>query len=248
MLQQYTQELEARNTELDAFAHTVAHDLKSPLSAAVGYGSLLEARYPNLDDDRRLEMLRTIIRNGHRMSNIIDELLLLARLRKLEDIESVPLDMRAIIAEAQDRLLLLIEERQAEINGPEEWPVALGYPAWVQEVWANYMSNAIKYGGPSAGIPPRVQLGWDEVVDNRYIRFWVRDNGPGLKPEEQTRLFTPFTRLDQVHVKGYGLGLSIVRRIVDKFGGQVGVESEPGHGSTFWFTLRAAPGNQDGSI
>jgi two-component system sensor histidine kinase/response regulator len=68
-------------------------------------------------------------------------------------------------------------------------------------------------------------------------RFWVQDNGPGLSTEAQARLFTPFTRLDQVHVQGHGLGLSIVRRIVEKLGGQVGVESRPGQGSRFYFTL-----------
>ncbi len=72
------------------------------------------------------------------------------------------------------------------------------------------------------------------------VRFWVRDNGPGLTPEAQSRLFTPFTRLDQVRAQGHGLGLSIVRRIVEKLGGQVGVESQLGQGSTFFFTLPAA--------
>jgi signal transduction histidine kinase len=72
------------------------------------------------------------------------------------------------------------------------------------------------------------------------VRFWVRDNGPGLTGEEQERLFTPFTRFDQVSTKGHGLGLSIVRRIVEKLGGQVGVESELGQGSLFTFTLPTA--------
>jgi signal transduction histidine kinase len=73
------------------------------------------------------------------------------------------------------------------------------------------------------------------------IRFWVRDNGLGLTAAEQARLFTPFTRLEQVRTKGHGLGLSIVRRIVEKLGGDVGVESQVGHGSTFFFTLAGAP-------
>jgi two-component system sensor histidine kinase/response regulator len=72
------------------------------------------------------------------------------------------------------------------------------------------------------------------------VRFWVRDNGPGLTPEAQSRLFTPFTRLDPVRAQGHGLGLSIVRRIAEKLGGQVGVESQLGQGSTFFFTLPAA--------
>jgi signal transduction histidine kinase len=74
------------------------------------------------------------------------------------------------------------------------------------------------------------------------VRFWVHDNGPGIAPEAEAQLFVPFTRLDQIRVKGHGLGLSIVRRIVEKLGGRVGEESQPGQGSTFFFTLHAASG------
>ncbi len=119
-----------------------------------------------------------------------------------------------------------------EISLPDTWPVALGYAPWIEEVWANYMSNAIKYGGQ----PPRLELGATRQVDD-MIRFWVRDNGPGLTPEDQEALFTPFTRLDQVRATGHGLGLSIARRIVENLDGQVGVESEPDQGSLFYFTL-----------
>jgi two-component system sensor histidine kinase/response regulator len=78
------------------------------------------------------------------------------------------------------------------------------------------------------------------------VRFWVRDNGPGITPEAQSRLFTPFTRLDQVSIQGHGLGLSIVRRIVEKLGGQVGVESQVRQGSVFSFTLPSAAGPPSG--
>jgi signal transduction histidine kinase len=113
----------------------------------------------------------------------------------------------------------------------------MGYAPWVEEVWVNYMSNAIKYGG----CPPRVELG-AEAQSKDGVRFWVRDNGRGISPEERDRLFTPFTRLSQIHVKGHGLGLSIVRRIVEKLGGAVTVESKVGRGSVFSFTLPAALG------
>jgi hypothetical protein len=132
-----------------------------------------------------------------------------------------------------------------EIILPQAWPVALGYGPWVEEVWANLLSNAIKYGGqPEAGVPPRVEMGFDEspsrsLADSR-IRFWVRDNGPGLAREEQRQLFTEFTRLHKKRARGHGLGLSIVRRIVGKLGGEVGVESTPGQGSLFYFTLPVA--------
>jgi signal transduction histidine kinase len=126
----------------------------------------------------------------------------------------------------------------------------LGYAPWVEEVWANYLSNGCKYGGtPSAA--PRLELGGDllpilpagDGQDGSMVRFWVHDSGDGLTSEQQNRLFTPFTRLDQARARGHGLGLSIVRRIVEKLGGQVGVESNgaPGQGSTFYFTLPAAP-------
>ncbi len=251
-LRQYAAELEARNEELDAFAHTVAHDLKGPLGHMVGFAHVVVEGYAELTDEEMHECLLTIAQSGRRMANIIDELLLLASVRKMEQVEMKPLDMANIVTKVQERLGYLIEEHQAEVIVAEEWPVALGHGPWVEEVWVNYLSNALKCGGQ----PPRVELGASppsippdiggeakepalSLPKGRMVRFWVRDNGAGLTSEEQTRLFTLFTRLYQVRAKGHGLGLSIVRRIVDKLGGQVGVESELGAGSTFWFTLPA---------
>ena len=114
----------------------------------------------------------------------------------------------------------------------------MGHGPWVEEVWYNYVCNAIKYGGE----PPRVELGAD-VADNGAVRFWVRDNGKGLLPEEQANLFRPFHRLNRVDTKGYGLGLSIVQRIMERLDGAVGVESQPGQGCTFYFTLPDARGS-----
>jgi signal transduction histidine kinase len=232
-LRQRTVELQARNEELDAFAHTVAHDLKSPLSALMCFSGLLERRFDKGSLPARfLDDVQMIKQSGQKINSIIDELLLLASVRELEDVAMEPLDMRHIVAEVQERIVVLIEEYQAEITTMEKWPVAVGRTPWVEEVWVNYLSNAIKYGGQ----PPRVELGATEQEDGD-ICFWVRDNGPGLTPEEQARLFTPFTRLDQARAKGHGLGLSIARRIVEKMGGRVGVESTPGQGSTFSFIL-----------
>jgi signal transduction histidine kinase len=130
----------------------------------------------------------------------------------------------------------MLDEYQAKVFTPADWPVAWGYGPWVEEVWVNYLSNALKYGGK----PPHIEMGADPLP-NGFVRFWLCDNGPGLTPEQQTQLFIPFTRLSQVRTKGHGLGLSIVQRIVEKLGGQVGVESHLGQGSTFFFTLPAAP-------
>jgi signal transduction histidine kinase len=108
----------------------------------------------------------------------------------------------------------------------------MGHGPWVEQVWINYISNALKYGGS----PPYVELGAAAQSDG-MVRFYVHDNGQGISPEEQAQLFQEFIRLGQTRAGGHGLGLSIVRRIVEKLGGEVGVESEIGQGSIFSFTL-----------
>ena len=235
-LRRLNTKLQVRNEELDAFAHTVAHDLRNPLSLIMGFAGVLEEHNTTLPDEEREKCLSAIVRNGHKMSNIINELLVLAEVRQAET-RPEPLEMASIVAEALQRLAFVIEERQAEIILPDTWPVPLGYPLWVEEVWVNYLSNAIKYGGQ----PPRVELGATVQADG-YVCFWIRDNGDGIPPEKQAHLFTVFTRLDRTRAQGHGLGLSIVRRIVEKLGGQVGVESEMGRGSVFTFTL---PGGEN---
>jgi len=110
----------------------------------------------------------------------------------------------------------------------------LGYAPWVEEVWMNYLSNAIKYGGA----PPRIEIGATPGSDN-WVRFWIKDNGKGLTAAQQARLFVPFTRLEQGAATGHGLGLAIVKRIVEGMNGVVEVESEKGRGSVFSFSLPA---------
>ncbi len=234
-LRQYTVELEAQNAELDAFAHTVAHDLKTPLTALQGFSALLEKRFPRMSEDKIRQNLRIMGQNARTMGSIIDELLLLASVRGMEGVELQPLDMPSLVAEARQRLDHLIEKYEPEIVLPETWPAAAGYGPWIEEVWVNYLSNALKYGGR----PPRIEFEAQLQRDGQ-VCFWVRDNGQGVTPEAQARLFTPFERLHQVHAKGHGLGLSIVKRIVEKLGGRVGVESEVGVGSKFFFTLPSA--------
>ena len=151
------------------------------------------------------------------------------------EVPRFPLDMGAVLDNVQNRLTLLITEHQPTIVVPESWPLAIGYAPWVEEVWLNYLSNGIKYGG----YPPLLTLG-AEPTYNGMVKFWVKDNGPGLSAEDQERLFNEFIRLDQITIEGSGLGLSIVRRIVEKLDGHVGVSSAPGAGSQFYFTLPAA--------
>ena len=240
-------ELEARNEELDAFAHTVAHDIKSPMAVISGYSDLLLEAFDDLPPDKRTEALHSISRGTQKIVNIVDELLLLAGVRRTE-VQLAPLNMERVMREVKQRVEYMLVESQAEVIIPETWPVASGYAPWIEEVWVNYLTNACKYGGQ----PPHIELGADAVPHGTeqspalgapgVVRFWVRDNGKGLSPEDRARLFTPFTRLDQARARGHGLGLSIVRRIIEKQGGQVGVMSSgvPGEGCTFYFTLPAS--------
>lgn len=232
-LQEQLLEREQLITELDAFSHMVAHDLKNPLYSMIGFAEMIDENWQRMSTEKIGDGLREIVRSGYKMQNIIDALLLLASVRR-QEVETHPLHMSLIIAEVRARLVYMVEEFGAQISAPQKWPVACGYAPWVEEVWINYLSNAIKYGGD----PPCIQVGAEAGLEGT-VRFWVRDNGRGLTAEEQDQLFTPFTRLNQVQVKGHGLGLSIVRRIVEKLGGQVGVESKVGEGSLFYFTLPA---------
>ncbi len=239
-LQDHVRQLESRNRELDAFARTVAHDLKDPLNLIVGFAELVaeEADLPEALQGYQ----QNIIDTGLRMTEITRELLLLARLRDSE-VTLHPVDMALVVARGCDRLARMIEERNAELVVTDEWPRALGYGPWLEEVWVNYLSNALKYGGD----PPRIELG-ATLQEDGYVRFWVRDNGPGLSEDERGVVFTEFTRLDPLDhldqniAKGHGLGLSIAQRIMDKLGGRLGVESEPGQGSVFYFLLPAILG------
>ncbi len=219
--------------ELDAFAHTVAHDLKSPLQGVIGYAALLaeDAEVISREDLRRY--LGVIEQYGHKMTSIINELLLLASVRKQAEVNLGPVEMEPVVLSVLVRLDHLIRQAHAEIVLPaEEWPPVSGYAPWIEEVWANYISNAIKYGGQ----PPCVTLGADVLPDKR-VRCWVRDNGLGIPPEKIDRLFAEFSRLEHMRLEGHGLGLSIVQRIIDRLGGEVGVRNVNGQGSEFSFIL-----------
>jgi len=250
-LRRMNETLEARNGELDAFAQMVSHDLKNPLGKILGYAELLEMDLEVMAKKDIHRSLHIIAKNARTMNNIIQELLLLSRIRDVDEVETEPLDMGKILQGVRSRLVDDIEKSGATLILPDGWPVVEGHTVWVDQVWINYISNGLKYGGS----PPSLEVGFSyeeptltvtccpdiipqsERENIEGVYFWVRDNGEGLTSEEQERLFVPFERLDQMRVEGHGLGLSIVRRIVERLEGRVGIDSEVGKGSLFWFTL-----------
>ena len=218
--------------ELDAFAHPVAHDLKNPISNLMARAVLLRLGWAEENEARKLEHIREIEVGAKRLAAIVDELLLLAGVRR-EAVVLRPVDMDTAIKEALARIENKVQASAAQIEQPSRWPDALGYGPWVTEIWANYLGNAVKYGGR----PPRIRLGADVVPACGGVRFWVEDNGPGIAPELQPKLFREFSRLSDGNPDGHGLGLSIVRRITEKLGGTAGCDSTPGQGARFWFEL-----------
>lgn len=220
--------------DLDSFSHTVAHDLKNPLAIITGYASFLDNELESHPDKDLAKSMHQIVIHSQKMNSIINELLLLAHVRNRE-IETSPVDMRRVVDGAVRQLQPLLEKSKAVVKIMDDWPIADGYAPWLEEVWVNYISNAMKYGGS----PPEITIGGETLADGR-VRYWVEDNGRGLDNNDINALFKPFTRLDQIRVDGHGLGLSIVRRIITNLHGEIFVESQLDHGSRFGFTLPAA--------
>jgi len=234
--QAYT-ELKARNDELDAFNHTVAHDLRAPLAAVSGYLELLIADLQDdLSADHR-QMLERARISASRQNQIIDSLLMLSQLRQTD----LPLEAvypRQIVETAADRFRDQIEERGIEVKIAASMPLVVGYGPWLEEVFANLIGNAVKYIGKANEAPTiTVQA---QTLNDEVVRFEVIDNGLGISEKDQKSLFVMFSRHHTDEARGLGLGLSIVRRVIARLDGQLGVESEEGQGSTFWFTLPLA--------
>jgi signal transduction histidine kinase len=224
--------LQARNRDLEEYVHMVTHDLKEPL-AVLAITSNLVTNASQLKNGNFEEYVQQMGITAQEMKRIINNLLHFAK-TSLAEAPLGPVDMGAILTNVQSRLSHLIKEQRAKIVLPEMWPLAIGYGPWIEEVWANYLSNALRYGG----CPPYLELGASPLPEG-VVRFWVRDHGPGIPPAVHARLFTTFDRVSYQDIPEHGLGLSIASRIVEKLGGQVGIESEIGAGSLFFFTLPA---------
>lgn len=218
--------------DLESFSHAVAHDLKNSLGSISSSTEILQDSIKNNDTDSLNEITNLIKVSADKALHITEELLTLARISH-EDIELKPINMQTVFQEALNQLKPQIQNSGTEIKSPESWPPSMGYGPWIEAIWINYLSNAIKYGGK----PPIIEVG-SEVNDN-CVKFWVKDNGDGLTKDEQPKLFSKYVRLAPEKADGYGLGLSIVKSIADKLEQSVGVESVgiKGEGSLFYFSL-----------
>jgi PAS domain S-box-containing protein len=229
-LKQRTEELERCNARLEEFAYTAAHDLREPLRAISAYTEML-VEETKMDANTR-QMAKFIVSGTVRMSKLIDDLLAFASTGVREPPRRV--DLRNAVLQARENLELEIKNSGARIT-LDHLPVALGNEIHLVRLFQNLIGNAVKYRGKDA---PEVHLCADRRGPDWVIR--VEDNGIGIDRENQGRVFLPFVRLTDRDIPGTGLGLAVCKNIVEGWGGAIWLESEPGIGSTFSFTLPAA--------
>ena len=229
-------QLQEQNLELNAFAHTVAHDLKHPVSAMIGMTTLLTKM--TLPPAQQHVLLQQILQSAQKMNAMINSLLQLASLRSDADIEKTKVLVEQTVIDATASLQAMIKEHQPVIKIQGAFPAIHSHAQWLEEIWLNFISNAIKYGGR----PAVIEIGATESAEqpNSWL-FWVKDNGPGVPADKTDLLFQEFSRLDPGRLDSHGLGLSIVQRICNKLGGSCGYEALESGGSKFWFLLPTEP-------
>jgi light-regulated signal transduction histidine kinase (bacteriophytochrome) len=224
--------LEYANSELESFAYSVSHDLRSPLRAIAGFSSILNRDFRHTLSNEASELLDRVIQNTSRMGRLIDDLLAFSRVGRHE-LRLTSVDMNRMVQETIDELSPEIGERQVDWS-VDNLPPASADPALIRQVWINLLNNAVKYTSQA----PRAQiaLGCEESMTETV--YSVQDNGIGFDMRYADRIFGVFQRLHhEDDFPGTGIGLAIVQRIIQRHGGRVWAESEVGRGSTFYFSL-----------
>lgn len=230
------QELERSNGELSDFAHVAAHDLQTPLRTILSYAQLLDRQTRGQLDETGREFLQMVLDGAARMDHLVRALLNYAQVGQgTPRTREVP--MEAVVGGALENLQASISEQRAEVSH-DELPVVMGDSVQLLQLVQNLVSNGIKYARP--GVLPRIHIGANR--QERTWRFFVQDNGQGISNEYQEQVFQPFRRLHGYEVAGTGMGLAVARKIVERHGGRIWVESVAGEGSTFYFTLPAIQG------
>ncbi|MBF0269572.1 MAG: PAS domain S-box protein [Alphaproteobacteria bacterium] len=233
---QIEDELKRSNAELEQFSYAISHDLQEPLRMVSSYLALVERRYKQVLDKDGLEFIDFAVDGAKRMSGMIQGLLEYSRVnRKGQSFR--PVDLAQAAQDAMVNLALAISESAGTVD-VQSLPTVNGDPGQLMRLMQNLIGNALKYRKPDE--PPKVTISSARQDDHWTIT--VADNGIGIAPENTDRLFKVFQRLhSRTQYEGFGIGLAVCRRIVERHGGRIWVESETGQGSRFIFTLPALP-------
>ena len=232
-LQKLNAELMRSNAELEQFAYVASHDLQSPLQATIGYADMLLWKYDSVLDENAKHYVNQIVQSGLRMKNLIQDLLAYSKLGNGQ-LNLQPVEAVAALQEALENLRQEIAATGAQINH-SELPKVRGDRTQLTQLFQNLLSNAIKFR--RSGVTPQINISW-VAGDRGEFRFAVSDNGIGIPEEKFDCIFEAFRRLHSYQeYPGTGLGMAICKRIVTRHGGRIWVNSQPGEGTTFYFTL-----------
>lgn len=233
-LRQAVDALERSNIDLQRFAYAASHDLQTPMRAIAGFVGLLGAQYAEQLDDQGRDWIRRTLEATQHMQELVHDLLEYSRVdARPQRFERVPLDV--VFDHALSLLQIPIAEAQAVVTRGA-LPIVLGDRAQLVQLVLELIGNGLKYRGSE---PPHIHV--DAERDGHEWRISVRDNGIGIEPRHHERIFEMFQRLhDQRTYPGTGIGLAVCRRVVLRHGGRIWVESTPGEGATFLFTLPAS--------
>jgi signal transduction histidine kinase len=230
-LQRSNRDLARSNDDLERFAYIASHDLQEPLRTVSLSCELLLSAWPAELSEDSLAHANRITGSLKRMRELLVSLLTYAELAGAAELPLKTVDLNVLLERVQENLLLSIEESQAVITS-DPLPTVAVYESHVQMLFQNLIGNAIKYRGAAA---PRIHVSCRE--NDGLCQIGVADNGDGIDPRYHATIFTPFKRLHGQEVPGTGVGLAICLRVVERHGGRIWVESKPGEGATFYFTL-----------
>ena len=226
------------NKELQDFAYIASHDLREPLRKISSFGTLLQDSLEGKLDEDQQENFQFMIDGAKRMQVMIDDLLTYARITtRAKPFRQV--NLNEVIEDLKNlELATLLDETEGTIYVPEPLPPVHGDPSQMHQVFQNLVGNGLKFH--REGVPPEITIR-ARRVENNMIRVEVQDNGIGIDEKYHEQIFTMFKRLhSRVQYEGTGIGLAVCKKIVNRHGGDIGVKSTPGEGSTFWFTLPRA--------
>ena len=230
-LEQHALDLERSNAELEQFAYVASHDLQEPLRMVASYAQLLSRRYRDQLDADADEFIDYIVDGATRMQNLINDLLTFSRIGSRGN-EMVPTDTNAVLQRVLNNLQLAIDDSHAKVTF-EQLPEVKGDELQLIQLFQNLISNALKFHGEAA---PVIHIGAKH--DAKEAVFSVADQGIGIEPQYSERIFLLFQRLHgKKEYPGTGIGLAICKKIVDRHGGKIWIESQPSKGTTFYFTL-----------
>lgn len=237
-LRRKTEQLERSNKELEQFAYVSSHDLQEPLRTITSYVQLLEKRYKSHLDEKADMYINFVTDAARRMQRLINDLLNFSRVGSRGK-PFAPVRMEDLVGS------IIVSQK---IQNPDavithgKLPDIVADEMQIMQVFQNLIVNAVKFHGAE---PPRIDVGAAE--DGKEWTFWVRDNGIGIDPKYFEKIFIVFQRLHtQSEYPGTGIGLALVKKVVERHGGRIWVESEPGKGTTFWFTISKEPHKSEG--